>query len=150
LTLVTPAAGNISNDPILTAQGDRELTEEQFLQRVTVKITSETNRGSGTIIAKKGDNYLILTNAHVTRSAKTLQVQTYDGHSRAARIVPNSLSENQDLALLEFSDTRNYAIATIAKFTINQNRIGLEVVAAGYVAETGQYRTTKGTLEQVS
>ncbi|MFN7217409.1 tetratricopeptide repeat protein, partial [Microcystis sp.] len=130
--------------------GDRELTEEQFLQRVTVKITSETNRGSGTIIAKKGDNYLILTNAHVTRNTKTLQVQTYDGHSRAARIVPNSLSENQDLALLEFSDTREYSIATIAEFTINQNSIGLEVVAAGYVAETGQYRTTKGTLEQVS
>ncbi|WP_419547741.1 tetratricopeptide repeat protein [Microcystis sp.] len=150
LTLITPAAGNISNHPILTAQGDRELTEEQFLQRVTVKITSETNRGSGTIIAKKGDNYLILTNAHVTRNTKTLQVQTYDGHSRAARIVPNSLSENQDLALLEFSDTRDYSIATIAKFTINQNSIGLEVVAAGYVAETGQYRTTKGTLEQVS
>ena len=150
LTLITPAAGNISNHPILTAQGDRELTEEQFLQRVTVKITSETNRGSGTIIAKKGDNYLILTNAHVTRNTKTLQVQTYDGHSRAARIVPNSLSENQDLALLEFSDTRNYSIATIAEFTINQNSIGLEVVAAGYVAETGQYRTTKGTLEQVS
>jgi tetratricopeptide (TPR) repeat protein/S1-C subfamily serine protease len=150
LTLVTPAAGNISNDRILTAQGDRALTEEQILQRVTVRITSEINRGSGTIIAKKGDNYLVLTNAHVTRSAKTLQVQTYDGHSRAARIVPNSLSENQDLALLEFSDTRNYAIATIAEFTINQNSIGLEVVAAGYVAETGQYRTTKGTLEQVS
>ncbi|MCA2660800.1 MAG: tetratricopeptide repeat protein, partial [Microcystis sp. M049S2] len=150
LTLITPAAGNISNHPILTAQGDRELTEEQFLQRVTVRITSETNRGSGTIIAKKGDNYLVLTNAHVTRSAKTLQVQTYDGHSRAARIVPNSLSENQDLALLEFSDTRDYSIATIAEFTINQNSIGLEVVAAGYVAETGQYRTTKGTLEQVS
>ncbi|CCI13881.1 Tetratricopeptide repeat protein (fragment) [Microcystis aeruginosa PCC 9806] len=150
LTLITPAAGNISNHPILTAQGDRELTEEQFLQRVTVRITSETNRGSGTIIAKKGDNYLVLTNAHVTRNTKTLQVQTYDGHSRAARIVPNSLSENQDLALLEFSDTREYSIATIAKFTINQNSIGLEVVAAGYVAETGQYRTTKGTLEQVS
>ncbi|GCL60080.1 serine protease [Microcystis aeruginosa] len=150
LTLVTPAAGNISNHPILTAQGDRELTEEQFLQRVTVRITSETNRGSGTIIAKKGDNYLILTNAHVTRGATTLQIQTHDGHSRAARIVPNSLSENQDLALLEFSDTREYSIATIAEFTINQNSIGLEVVAAGYVAETGQYRTTKGTLEQVS
>ncbi|TRV17960.1 MAG: serine protease, partial [Microcystis wesenbergii Mw_QC_B_20070930_S4] len=142
LTLVTPAAGNISNDRILTAQGDQALTEEQILQRVTVRITSEINRGSGTIIAKKGDNYLVLTNAHVTRSAKTLQVQTYDGQSRAARIVPN--------ALLEFSDTRDYAIATIAEFTINQNSIGLEVVAAGYVAETGQYRTTKGTLEQVS
>ncbi|TRU72417.1 MAG: serine protease [Microcystis viridis Mv_BB_P_19951000_S69] len=150
LTLVTPAAGNISNDRILTAQGDRELTEEQILQRVTVRITSEINRGSGTIIGKKDDNYLVLTNAHVARTAKTLEIRTYDGQSRAARIVPGSLSENQDLALLEFSDTRDYAIATIAEFTINQNSIGLEVVAAGYVAETGQYRTTKGTLEQVS
>ncbi|TRV43884.1 MAG: serine protease, partial [Microcystis panniformis Mp_MB_F_20080800_S26D] len=150
LTLVTPAAGNISNDRILTVQGDRELTEEQILQRVTVRITSEINRGSGTIIGKKGDNYLVLTNTHVARTAKNLQVQTHDGHSRAARIVPGSLSENQDLALLEFSDTRDYAIAAIAQFTPNQDEIGLEVVAAGYVAETGQYRTTKGTLEQVS
>ncbi|MFM7793109.1 MAG: serine protease, partial [Microcystis panniformis] len=136
--------------PAIVAEDSPDAQIERSIRQVTVKITSETNRGSGTIIAKKGDNYLVLTNAHVTRNTKTLQVQTYDGHSRAARIVPNSLSENQDLALLEFSDTRDYAIATIAKFTINQNRIGLEVVAAGYVAETGQYRTTKGTLEQVS
>ncbi|TRU92710.1 MAG: hypothetical protein EWV75_19795, partial [Microcystis wesenbergii Mw_QC_S_20081001_S30D] len=72
LTLVTPAAGNISNDRILTAQGDRELTEEQILQRVTVRITSETNRGSGIIIGKKGSIYLVLTNAHVIRGATTL------------------------------------------------------------------------------
>ncbi|GCA94739.1 serine protease [Microcystis aeruginosa] len=136
--------------PAIVAEDSPNAQIERSIRQVTVKITSQINRGSGTIIAKKGDNYLILTNAHVTRSAKTLQVQTYDGHSRAARIVPNSLSENQDLALLEFSDTRNYAIATIARFTPNQDEIGLEVVAAGYVAETGQYRVTTGKIEQVS
>ncbi|MFN6299119.1 MAG: tetratricopeptide repeat protein, partial [Microcystis sp.] len=105
---------------------------------------------SGIIIGKKGSIYLVLTNAHVTRGATTLQIQTHDGQTRTASIAPNSLLKDKDLALVEFSDTRNYPIATIAEFTPNQDRIGLEVVAAGYVAETGQYRTTKGTLEQVS
>ncbi|MFM7788845.1 MAG: serine protease, partial [Microcystis panniformis] len=104
----------------------------------------------GIILGKKGSIYLVLTNAHVTRGATTLQIQTHDGQTRTASIAPNSLLKDKDLALVEFSDTRDYPIATIAEFTPNQDRIGLEVVAAGYVAETGQYRTTKGTLEQVS
>jgi tetratricopeptide (TPR) repeat protein/S1-C subfamily serine protease len=151
-TFVTPNFGDVPNRPsqTLTVQGDRSLSEEEFLQRVTVEIVGDNNRASGTIIAKKGDTYLVLTNSHATRGAKTLQIRTHDSQSRAARIVPNSLSENKDLALLEFSDTRDYPIAPIGKFTLNEDEIGLEVVATGYVAETGQYRVTKGTIERVS
>jgi tetratricopeptide (TPR) repeat protein/S1-C subfamily serine protease len=136
--------------PAIVAEDSPNAQIERSIRQVTVKITSETNRGSGIIIGKKGSIYLVLTNAHVTRGATTLQIQTHDGQTRTASIAPNSLLEDKDLALVEFSDTRDYPIATIAEFTPNQDRIGLEVVAAGYVAETGQYRTTKGTLEQVS
>ncbi|MEG3440422.1 tetratricopeptide repeat-containing serine protease family protein, partial [Pannus brasiliensis CCIBt3594] len=155
---VSSNAGNISNQlsRTLTVQGgseallpaDRELSEEELLQRVTVGIFSEQNRGSGTIIAKKGDTYLVLTNAHVTRGAKTLQVRTYDGQNRAARIVPDSLSGDQDLALLEFSDRDDYPIAPLAKFTVNEDRIGLEVVATGYAGDTGRYRVTTGNIQR--
>ncbi len=136
--------------PAIVAENSPDAQIERSIRQVTVKITSETNRGSGIIIGKKGSIYLVLTNAHVTRGATTLQIQTHDGQTRTASIAPNSLLKDKDLALVEFSDTRDYSIATIAEFTPNQDRIGLEVVAAGYVAETGQYRTTKGTLEQVS
>lgn len=83
---ITSNAGKISNDRTLTVQGDRSLSEEEFLQQVTVGIFSEQNRGSGTIIAKKGDTYLVLTNAHTIREGKTLQIRTHDGQSRAARV----------------------------------------------------------------
>ncbi|MFN7909386.1 MAG: tetratricopeptide repeat protein [Microcystis sp.] len=136
--------------PAIVAEDSPDAQIERSIRQVTVKITSEINRGSGIIIGKKGSIYLVLTNAHVTRGATTLQIQTHDGQTRTASIAPNSLLKDKDLALVEFSDTRDYPIATIAEFTPNQDRIGLEVVAAGYVAETGQYRTTKGTLEQVS
>ena len=136
--------------PAIVAGDSPDAQIERSIRQVTVKITSEINRGSGIIIGKKGSIYLVLTNAHVTRGATTLQIQTHDGQTRTASIAPNSLLKDKDLALVEFSDTRDYPIATIAEFTPNQDRIGLEVVAAGYVAETGQYRTTKGTLEQVS
>ncbi|GCA86366.1 TPR repeat-containing protein YrrB [Microcystis aeruginosa NIES-2522] len=136
--------------PAIVAEDSPNAQIERSIRQVTVKITSEINRGSGIIIGKKGSIYLVLTNPHVTRGATTLQIQTHDGQTRTASIAPNSLLKDKDLALVEFSDTRDYPIATIAEFTPNQDRIGLEVVAAGYVAETGQYRTTKGTLEQVS
>ncbi|EPF16808.1 tetratricopeptide repeat-containing S1 family peptidase [Microcystis aeruginosa] len=136
--------------PAIVAEDSPNAQIERSIRQVTVKITSEINRGSGIIIGKKGSIYLVLTNAHVIRGATTLQIQTHDGQTRTASIAPNSLLKDKDLALVEFSDTRDYPIATIAEFTPNQDRIGLEVVAAGYVAETGQYRTTKGTLEQVS
>ncbi|WP_419546307.1 tetratricopeptide repeat protein [Microcystis sp.] len=136
--------------PAIVAEDSPNAQIERSIRQVTVKITSEINRGSGIIIGKKGSIYLVLTNAHVTRGATTLQIQTHDGQTRTASIAPNSLLEDKDLALVEFSDTRDYPIATIAEFTPNQDRIGLEVVAAGYVAETGQYRVTTGKIEQVS
>jgi hypothetical protein len=51
---------------------------------------------------------------------------------------------------VKFSDTRDYPIATIGGVYPNQRQDGFRSGDAGYVAETGQYRTTKGTLEQVS
>jgi tetratricopeptide (TPR) repeat protein/S1-C subfamily serine protease len=120
---------------------------ERSIRQVTVKITSEINRGSGIIIGKKGSIYLVLTNAHVTRGATTLQIQTHDGQTRTASIAPNSLLKDKDLALLEFSDTRDYAIAKISAIPLEA---GLDITVTGYSAETGQYTTDNGKIEQTS
>jgi tetratricopeptide (TPR) repeat protein/S1-C subfamily serine protease len=88
-----------------------------------------------------------LTNAHVTRGATTLQIQTHDGQTRTASIAPNSLLKDKDLALVEFSDTRDYPIAKIRAISPDAE---LDITVTGYSAETGQYTTDNGKIEQTS
>ena len=133
--------------PAIVAEDSPNAQIERSIRQVTVKITSEINRGSGIIIGKKGSIYLVLTNAHVIRGAKTLQIQTHDGQTRTASIVPNSLLKDKDLALVEFSDTRNYPIAKISAIPLEA---GLDITVTGYSAETGQYTTDNGKIEQTS
>ncbi|WP_159297824.1 serine protease, partial [Microcystis aeruginosa] len=133
--------------PAIVAEDSPNAQIERSIRQVTVKITSEINRGSGIIIGKKGSIYLVLTNAHVTRGATTLQIQTHDGQTRTASIAPNSLLEDKDLALVEFSDTRDYPIAKIRAISPDAE---LDITVTGYSAETGQYTTDNGKIEQTS
>ena len=133
--------------PAIVAEDSPNAQIERSIRQVTVKITSEINRGSGIIIGKKGSIYLVLTNAHVIRGAKTLQIQTHDGQTRTASIAPNSLLKDKDLALVEFSDTRDYPIAKIRAISPDAE---LDITVTGYSAETGQYTTDNGKIEQTS
>ncbi|MCA2639819.1 tetratricopeptide repeat-containing serine protease family protein, partial [Microcystis sp. M18BS1] len=133
--------------PAIVAGDSPDAQIERSIRQVTVKITSEINRGSGIIIGKKGSIYLVLTNAHVTRGATTLQIQTHDGQTRTASIAPNSLLKDKDLALVEFSDTRDYPIAKIRAISPDAE---LDITVTGYSAETGQYTTDNGKIEQTS
>lgn len=133
--------------PAIVTQNTPNADIDRSIRQVTVRISSDRNRGSGTIIGKNGANYLVITNAHVIRGATTLQVETHDGQTRTARVVSGSLSGDQDLALLEFSDTRDYAIARISSIPLDT---GLDITVTGYSAETGQYTTDEGKIERMS
>ncbi|TRV46922.1 MAG: tetratricopeptide repeat protein [Microcystis panniformis Mp_MB_F_20051200_S9] len=133
--------------PAIVTENTANADIERSIRQVTVRITSETNRGSGTIIGKNGANYLVITNAHVIRGVTTLQIQTHDGQTRTGRVVPNSLLKDKDLALVEFRDTSNYAIARISSIPLDTD---IEITMAGYSGETGQYTTDEGKIEQMS
>ncbi|MFM6897094.1 MAG: serine protease, partial [Microcystis panniformis] len=64
-----------------------------------------------------------------------------------ASIAPNSLLKDKDLALVEFSDTRDYPIAKIRAISPDAE---LDITVTGYSAETGQYTTDNGKIEQTS
>ncbi|MEG3440187.1 tetratricopeptide repeat protein [Pannus brasiliensis CCIBt3594] len=133
--------------PTIVTRDTPDAEIERSIRQVTVRITSDRNRGSGTIIGKNGDNYLVLTNAHVIRGATTLQVETHDGQTRSARILPNSLSGDKDLALVEFRDPRAYSIAKISAIPLDA---GIEITTAGYSGETGRYTRDDGKIERLS
>jgi hypothetical protein len=69
------------NEGILTPQ-----QVQQTAKNITVRITAENSGGSGVIIAKKGDAYLILPNAHVVKRATKLEIQAPELFSQQGQI----------------------------------------------------------------
>jgi S1-C subfamily serine protease len=118
-------------------------------QKITVRITSANNGGSGVLIARKNNTYLVLTNQHVTRKDRQFQIQTADGKKHAATLLPNTnLDPKYDLTLLQFSSTSNYTLADIEdRSPLDSN---IPILSAGYPFDSEQLRFSGGELSQIS
>jgi tetratricopeptide (TPR) repeat protein/S1-C subfamily serine protease len=128
------------------AQTAPEETLAQIAQRSTVRITTGQNKGSGTIISKRDNTYLILTNNHVVRGAQSIQVQTFDAQTYSATVVPNAFAKEQDLALIEITSSKSYSVPEIASFS---PRLESETLSAGYVASSGKFQSSEGKVQQL-
>jgi tetratricopeptide (TPR) repeat protein/S1-C subfamily serine protease len=122
---------------------------QQAAQKITLRITSENNGGSGVLIAKKGDTYLVLTNAHVVKRATKLQIQAPDGQKYTARSIDGGFDAKYDLALLQFTSTTKYALADLSDIAspLAPERT---IYSAGFPFDTKNIRITSGQVSQLS
>ena len=84
-------------------------------KEITVLIEGPVH-GSGTIIAKNGNTYFVLTAAHVvkdTNPGEETHITTHDGQLHAVNTYRMRKLPGVDLALIEFTSNRNYPITTI-------------------------------------
>ncbi len=135
----------IAQEDILTPQ-----QVQQTAKNITVRITSENNGGSGVIIAQKGNNYLILTNAHVIRRATKIEIQAPDGQKYKATPIDGGFDAKYDLALLQFTSRTKYTLpdlSGISSSPIDPSRI---IYSAGFPFDTRDIRITKGQVSQLS
>ncbi|AFZ11447.1 Tetratricopeptide TPR_1 repeat-containing protein [Crinalium epipsammum PCC 9333] len=127
---------------------DAPLLEElkEIAVQITVKIDSNNNGGSGVIIGKKQQSYLVITNAHVTFGDNNFSIQTHDGVVHQAQLVPNTKFSNRDMALLQFRSSKQYEPADINPSNLRQ---GIPVLAAGYPGETNKIVYHQGKITQL-
>ncbi|MDB9354351.1 hypothetical protein PN458_10465, partial [Nodularia spumigena CS-336/02] len=106
LPIPTTALEKTPNTPPPTCQiepanGETGEYSEQQLQTIasqtTVRVRGDSNGGSGTLLAKQGNTYLVITNAHVIRGVNNIKLQTTDNKTYTAKIIPNPNLENLDL-----------------------------------------------------
>ena len=88
-------------------------TAQTIAAKVTVRMRVGQGLGSGVLLGKKGNTYLVLTNAHVVREQAGITIQTPDGQSHTARRVKDPQVGNFDVALVEFDSSRTYQLAKI-------------------------------------
>jgi tetratricopeptide (TPR) repeat protein/S1-C subfamily serine protease len=91
---------------------------EKIARQITVRILVGDRFSSGTIIAKRGNRYTILTNAHVTSKGNSYRITTPDGKTYPAQCAQPlkqggcTASQSNDLALLEFTANQTYTVPT--------------------------------------
>lgn len=99
-------------------------------ESITVRVMAHTNGGSGTLIQRQGHLYTVLTNRHVLTSGPPYSVQTPDQTVHPATVLDQINFQGKDLAILQFSSGRFYAIATLGP--VKSLHQGETVIAAGF------------------
>lgn len=117
-----------------------------YAQEITVRVSTNTNQGSGTLISKQNNTYLVLTNQHILRGAKTIQIQTYDGQTHTATLVQSSFSPGYDLALASFESNQSYTLPELGNFT---PRPGQSLASAGYAVDSQRFQISTHPLQQI-
>jgi tetratricopeptide (TPR) repeat protein/S1-C subfamily serine protease len=162
-TLLSASIHPAQSNPLPTAPrlAQNDLTEnlltpqqvQQAAKSITVRITSENNGGSGVIIAKKGDSYLILTNAHVVRQAGKISIQAPDGQKYQAKSIDGGFNIKYDLALLQFTSKTKYALAQLMNkegkppTPLDPER---RVYSSGFPFDSKDIRITTGQVSQLT
>jgi tetratricopeptide (TPR) repeat protein/S1-C subfamily serine protease len=120
---------------------------QTLAKQITVRVMGDNNGGSGTIFAKKGNSYLVVTNSHVLLGVNKVQIKTPDNQTYSAQILPNTNFGKLDLAVLQFTSNQNYCLPKeIASFDINTDT---PVIAAGYSSSKGEIVFRTGTVKQI-
>jgi tetratricopeptide (TPR) repeat protein/S1-C subfamily serine protease len=122
---------------------------QQTAKNITVRITSGNNGGSGVLIAQKGNTYLILTNAHVTRRTTQFQIQAPDGQKYTAKPIDGGFDPKYDLALLQFTSKTKYTLADLSDVGSPLSP-GRTIYSAGFPFDAKEIGITSGQVSQLS
>jgi tetratricopeptide (TPR) repeat protein len=143
---ITPATCSL--EPDNPESGEFSPQKLQTLaKQITVRVIGDNNGGSGTIFAKKGNSYLVVTNSHVLLRVNKVHIKTPDNQTYSAQILPNTNFGKLDLAVLQFTSNQNYCLPKeIASFDINTDT---PVMAAGYSSSKGEMLFRTGTVKQI-
>lgn len=92
----------------------------EISHKTTLLIYSESGSGSGSLIAKEGNQCTGVTNRHVVLSkegkVEKMFVRTYDGQQHLVK--STNWFPSEDLAIVEFECTQNYEPITIATYQL--------------------------------
>jgi tetratricopeptide (TPR) repeat protein/S1-C subfamily serine protease len=144
---------SISPTTPIAQANDSELPSPQEVQQtaknITVRVTSANNGGSGVLIAKKGNTYLVLTNAHVTRRGTKFEIQAPDGQKYTAKPLDGGFDPKYDLALLQFTSKTKYTLADLSDIAspLAPERT---IYSAGFPFDAKNIRITSGEVSQLS
>jgi tetratricopeptide (TPR) repeat protein/S1-C subfamily serine protease len=109
---------------VLAAE-DSNAKIKQLARAITVIVRVGERQATGVLIAKAGQTYSVVTNAHLVDGSNSYSIQTPDGKIHSANLpYKKDFFAKDDLALLQFQTADTYSVAnlgnsaTVSKQTI--------------------------------
>ncbi|ELR97694.1 serine protease [Gloeocapsa sp. PCC 73106] len=115
---------------------------------ITVKVFAEDISGSGILLQKKENSYLVITNDHVIAysSSDELNIKTVDGVLHRVKLSAITRLENKDLAWFTFDSELDYQVSDFWKQTpVQENQT---VFVAGFPIEANRQKSRGFLLTQ--
>lgn len=148
---IKAAPSSIAQNSICKIEREQEEYSTKELQtlanKITVKVIGDNNGGSGTLIGKQENNYLVLTNSHVVQGVNSIKLQTADGKTYSAEILPQKNFKNSDITLLKFQSSQSYCLPEIYTATPDINST---ILASGFSGSTGKITFSEGEIKKTS
>lgn len=127
---------------------------QNYAEAITVKVFAEDISGSGILLQKTANTYLVITNEHVIAysNSEDLEIETPDGKVYTAKLATISQLDNKDLALFTFESKLDYQVADIWQKTPVQ--VNQTVFVAGFPIEADKnqsrgFRVTPGQIMMI-
>lgn len=117
-----------------------------LISKMTVRLLGETVSGSGVVIARNGNQYSVLTCAHVVNSDVEHQgfnILTYDDRLKKVDDQNLIIFKDLDLAIVTFYSSREYPVASLSQAVTSE--AGIKTYAAGYpslIYQEGEWKLT--------
>ncbi len=153
--IIIPTTSQISaTDEVML--DNKEEAIKTYAEKITVKVLSGQNSGSGILIHRQGNVYQVVTNDHVLlfgRQDQAYEIQTPDGNIYTAKPVNQFDAKTYDLGVLEFSSDRVYQVVSLSE--LPAPNIGEKVYAAGFPykldgSPDDGFKFTTGTVNLIS
>ena len=120
-----------------------------YAKSISVKISSNNKgKGSGVLIGKQGNKYLVITNNHVLRGGESFTIQTEDATNHQATVMNNPVNSDDDIALLTFESDSSYQ--PIKLNSTDAGNTQKQIYAVGYAADTGEFSVESGKIEHIT
>jgi tetratricopeptide (TPR) repeat protein/S1-C subfamily serine protease len=143
------------NQSVLATEEVSTESIQQTAFAITVKTIvgsdDDSTSASGVLIAKSGNIYTVVTNAHVIGDEKySFKIKTFDGktHSAVLTNIKSNKSGQKDLALLQFKATEKYTPASLGD--LKQVTPEQPVFASGFADDEAELRFNSGKIGQIS
>jgi tetratricopeptide (TPR) repeat protein/S1-C subfamily serine protease len=138
-------SGSFAQSPAASTPQPSIEQVRQIAKTITVKVYAGDSQGSGVLVAKTGQAYTVLTNAHVSDRGTSHRIQTPDGKVHPATVKAKGSSfEGNDVALLQFQSSESYALAEVEK--VAKPARDAVVLGAGFPAAGQTLTLTEGKL----
>ena len=111
------------------------------ISQIVVKVIAKSSSGSGIILNKNNNVYSVVTNRHVVSRGSQYQIQTSDGNIYQGKL--RNMSQQEDLAVLEFKSDRLYAVAKITSAPLKTKD---SLLSAGFPFDSDRLQITSGRL----